>query len=268
MGMTAFMQNHKKLSITVIAVFLAVALGVTAYIVFRPAPGPLLGAAGEFADAADADDWGMLPRDAAGAPIGEPEMPLDEAGEPIIRAGQATEKRSADEPLPIVSIPENTDKAAILDTTAETSSQLSLVLESANPGVKVTPDSCLLDWARTTLLTSDGDTFSGVRGDVCGRDAAVMFGGYSTSVYDLGLHAQYTPEEKTRVALGKVLLKNDMLSYASVATADGKAVMMVVAAADGSTNSDDADEPKDADEAESDEEPILSPDYDPADWVQ
>ncbi|ROR76118.1 hypothetical protein SAMN06295974_3734 [Plantibacter flavus] len=208
------------------------AAAVTVSVATKPAPAELTGKAGERAAAAAADDWAALPLDEDGNPIGEPEIQLDEKGNPIIKPGLAEEKRSADQPLPSVKI---SDGIGVLDTTADTAGTLQLLLEANNPGVKIGSDACLLDWAATQLPAST-DAFSGVL-EVCGRKAAVMYGGYSTSVRDLNLHALYAPEEKERTALGKVLFKNDRLAYASVATGDGKGVLLVVTAATGPKDS-------------------------------
>jgi hypothetical protein len=225
--MRSFIKKHRKPLLASGTVALVAAVAVTGFIVSRPVPSPATGQAGVISRAAAADDWAALPRDADHNIIGEPEPTLDKKGEPIIPIGEAGEKRSADEPLPVVKVTEGT---AVVDTTAGTASLLGLLLGYQNPDAILNRDDCLLDWAEAMLPTVNGATFSGVM-SVCDRDAAVMYGGYSTSVRDLNLHAQNAPDKTVRTALSKVLFKNDQLGYASVSTEDGRGVLLVVAAA-------------------------------------
>ncbi|MCI4659540.1 hypothetical protein [Cryobacterium zhongshanensis] len=226
--MKDFIKKHRKLLIGAAASVLVASVAVTGFVLTRPIPQGPTGQAAAVANAAAADDWAALPVDAAGKPIGEPEIPRDANGDAIIPAGQADEKRSADEPLPVAEVKAGT---MVLDTTAVTAPLLGLLTATKNTNATLNPDACLLDWAKTTLPTVVGTAFSGVK-NVCGREAAVMYGGYSTSVHDLNLHAQYAPDEAERAALRKVLFETDHLGYASVATDDGHAVLMVAAASD------------------------------------
>jgi hypothetical protein len=249
--MKEFMKTRRRLIVASGAGLLVMALVVTGFVVSRPTPSELTGSAGELSNAMAADDWSALPVDAAGNPIGEPEIPVDEESVPLIELGTAEEKRSANEPLPVVKV---TADAKVLDTTVATASLLALLLEAEHPGVVLDQDDCLLDWAKVELPQVTGAAFVGVL-TVCERDAVVMYGGYSTSVHDLNLHAQFAPEEKERTALSKVLYKNDRLGYASVATDDGRGVLLIAAAtgassadgtfaeSDAGTNSDGTKDP-------------------------
>jgi len=222
------MAGRRKLYSRGGAVILVVALAATGVILALPTQPPLSRVTGEakvIADANAADEWSALPVDAQGEPIGEPVPTRDKKGDMIIPAGEATDKRSADEPLPVLRV---NAESTVIDTTVGTHSLLGLLLEAENPNVTLVADACLLDWATAELPTLTG-AFSGVM-SVCGRDAAVVYGGYSTSVTDLALHAQYAPDKKERAALSDVVYKNERLGYASVATDDGKGVLMVVAA--------------------------------------
>jgi hypothetical protein len=254
--MRNFMKKRKKLLITGGAVVLVAAVAVTGFIVSRPTPSELTGKAGEISKAAAADDWAALPVDGAGQPIGEPESPRDKNGNLIIAPGMAEEKRGADQPLPVVALK---DQVEILDTTGSTAGLLGMLLEPKNSGVGISNDDCLLDWAKTTLPTVKGAAFSGVM-DVCGREAAVMYGGYSTSVRDLNLHALYAPDKAERKALSKVLFKNDRLGYASIATKDGKGILLVAAPVTGATAKADTTDPIFKTEPVAPERPAVLPD--------
>lgn len=211
------------------------ALALVAFIIVanmeapKPEPRTLTEAETLFSNATSADDWASLPQDDAGNPIGTPVIPLDKDGNVVIPAGQAEEKRGADEPLPVVLIEAD---ATVLDTTIGTADLFGMLLTAENPNVQLERDQCLLDWATTTLPTLSGSASSGIA-PVCGRVAAVMYGGYSTSVRDLNLHANYAPNKAERAGLSNVLFENDWLSYASVATSDGQGVLLVVAPATG-----------------------------------
>lgn len=143
--------------------------------------------------------------------------------------GTATAKRSADEPLPPAVI---TPGAEPVDTTATlidafaSDVELSARFAGADPApVTATADPCLLDWALERLPDTAGTSSVGAE-EVCGGPAAVIAGGFTTSGRDLLLRAEAGNEH---APLRDVLYGTSQLRYASVATPDSYAVLIVVA---------------------------------------
>ncbi|WP_185204236.1 hypothetical protein [Glaciihabitans sp. INWT7] len=100
----------------------------------------------------------------------------------------------------------------------------STVLPSEPAAVAVHLDACFLEWAKTTLAASNG--LSGTHAEtVCGRDAAVIIGGYGVEGRDLiGRAVDGFGTSPT----APILFGHEALAYASAATSDGKGIIIVV----------------------------------------
>jgi hypothetical protein len=138
--------------------------------------------------------------------------------------GHATEKRTTADALPTVSI---SPGATIVNTTDGLMDEFRFDLRTSETGVDtltMSADRCLLHWAMATLPTRS-DSASLKTEQVCGRTAAVLVGGYSTSVNDMVDRASAGDANDVKA----VLFGLSALDYASVASDDGKAVLIVVA---------------------------------------
>lgn len=86
-------------------------------------------------------------------------------------------------------------------------------------------DRCLADWARDQLPTLDGKHFIGMH-RACDKEVAVLAGGYGMTGRDLLSYALF---DDSGAQMKEMLFTASDLSYASVATEDNRAVLVVVA---------------------------------------
>ena len=137
--------------------------------------------------------------------------------------GELTVKRSANEALPVVQL----TGSPIVDSTDYLITNFGRDVDvfQTSTAVSMAKDTCLLDWARATLPTMNG-AGKAYTTDVCGRTAAVIVGGSSVSGRDMILRALYNSSNSS---LKGVVFGAPTLTYASVASNDGKAIMVVVA---------------------------------------
>jgi len=97
----------------------------------------------------------------------------------------------------------------------------------AGTSVTASNDQCFVDWAKTALPTKRDVGDLSVQ-TVCGVPAAVLVGGYGVNGRDLTGRAA---EQPAFADVKSLLFGPSTVRYASVATADNKAVMFVVAPA-------------------------------------
>ncbi|WP_159600077.1 hypothetical protein [Agromyces humi] len=171
-----------------------------------------------------ADDWASLPRDAAGVPIGEPAISTE------LPVGGAEEVRFATDWLPPARVGAG---VKIVDTTDVTLPTMQLLLAdqgAQTPGESnVESDPCLADWGKSKLATSDGVSGTVVE-EACGRQAIVTVGGYSVGPRDLHTRT-FLSSTTEAAAMVAAVSGTGKFGYASVATDDARAVVVVLAAA-------------------------------------
>jgi hypothetical protein len=122
-----------------------------------------------------------------------------------------------------------TSSATVIDTTARTMSGFELDVSavpksSSGAPVIATENTCLASYAARALPILRSSYIKSA--EICGHRVAAIAGGYSTTERDLLSHAAFNPKDS---ALRPLIFGSPSLSYASVASSDGKAVMVLVA---------------------------------------
>ncbi|KQO98710.1 hypothetical protein [Leifsonia sp. Leaf264] len=172
----------------------------------------------KLADANNYDDW--VRGEDTTDPANEP--PIN----PYVKPGEANQKRWVDEPIPAAGFD---DGIGIVDSTSYTFTNFQVAASAVSGAdvnsVTVEADTCLAGWAAKTLPERNHTASIGVE-EVCGRDAIVLVGGYSVTNNDLMAHAI---DGKEKDVLAPVLKSDTRFAYASVATTDGRGILIVAA---------------------------------------